>query len=317
MGSRYVGLGKETIFRYGAAATRYLEAVASIKPNQNWVIPPPIASRAMRKRNLGPWRSRGTIGDFPVEPENIGELLLGAFGSVTTTTPYSGVKLHTFTPADTLPSWALRLGVEQCERRLYGSLIESLTIKFPHDKDLMANAEVYSAESESRMVPAIGTPTISALQAFVTHGDVGQILNIGGTPKRDLVYDLELTIKNNIPFERGDLSGRYFSKIRTGQRQVTGKLSMYFDDMTEYDRFMAGTDFTLLVSVEGPAITGAYHYYIEFELRKCVYLSDSSPDVQPQNEPLVINAPFQAFYDTSGGFNAEAKAKLQNTITSY
>jgi len=310
--TRYVGLGKETTYGVGVAATRYAEAVASIKPDHGWIIPPPIASRAFRKRNLGPYRARGTIGDFPVEPENIiGELLLGVFGSVTTTEPTVGVKLHTFAPADTLPSYTCRIGVEQTERVLPGGLIEALTVKFTHGRDIQANAELLSGFVESKA--AIATPTISPLQALNMF-EASSVLTIGGTAKRDIIYDLEITVKNNIPFDRGALDGRTFSKKRVGQRDVTGRISAFFDDTSEYDRFIGGHEFTLIVRADGPVITGTYKYYLGFELRKCAY-TGGVPDVKPQSEPLVIDAPFQALFDA--GFGAEAKATLQNTIASY
>jgi len=204
--------------------------------------------------------------------------------------------------------------VEQTERVLPGCLINQLTLKFAHDKDIQAVAEVLSGFPETKA--SIGSPTISSLQALNMQ-DTNSVLTIGGTTKRNIIYDLELTIKNSIPFDKGDLSGRTFGTKRVGVREVTGKLSAYFDDTTEYDRFIAGNDFTLVVNARGSLITGSYYYYLELELRKCVYLKDVAPDVKPQTEPLVIDAPFQAFYDTTGGFNAEAKAKLQNTITSY
>lgn len=313
---RYVGLGKETV-AYGtvAAATRYAEAEASIKPDQNWIKPPPIASRAFRKRNLGPYRARGNIRDFPVEPENIiGELLHMVFGSVGTTNPDTGVYLHTFSPADTLPSYTVRLGVEQTQRILAGGLGESLTVKFAHDKDIMAVAEILSGFVETK--DTIASPTISSLQALNMQSTLS-VLTIGGVTKRNLVYDAEITVKNNIPFARGDLSGRTFATKRVGQREVSGNLSIYFDDTTEYDRFIAGTEFTLIINATGPLIPpSALNYYLQFELRKCAY-TGGVPDIKPQNEPLVIEAPFKALYDSTGGFNAEAKAKLQNAITSY
>jgi len=675
MASRYVGLGKETTYGIAAEATRYLEAIASIKPDQNWVIPSPIASRAFRKCNLGPYRARGNIGDFPVEPENIGELLLGVFGSDIVTNPYTGVYLHTFSPADILPSFTIRKGVEITERVLPGGLTEALTVKFAHDKDIMANAEVFSGFVETKLgtppAPSLlgtsttcygvnysyqrksfyangrfwcfysdgtnmvyrtsvdgttwtsattikacsdgyefsvlfdgtylhyvqakltslyyrrGTPNANgsitwsaveqtvlttynaaeypyvsvdsngyvwisyteyhytgpgandypfviksgnndgtwgttpggfphqlypdpyttwrtsvipltngkmlAIYAFtdagikvkswtgsawgsekttssliqdgfahsaVAEGDnvhivflkkttydilhvkyyyienifgaettiqasaiigsapvlsrnpntnnlycfwvgspvqyhvyykkrigetwdssptdwinesvdgfndngaltafyeaytnkigllymtmVGgpfkvkfgflafmpqpvisplQALNMQGATSiltivgdvRALAYDLEITIKNNIPFDKGDLSGRTFSTKRAGQREVTGKISLCFNNTTEYDRFIAGTPFTLIVRADGPVISGVYRYFIGLELRKCIYIG-GVPDVKAQNESLVIDAPFKAFYDSTDGFNAEAKATLQNTIAAY
>ncbi|MDH5482659.1 MAG: phage tail tube protein [Candidatus Bathyarchaeota archaeon] len=316
--TRYVGLGKEAAGSFGTpvAATRYAEAISKIAPDQNWVIPPPISQRAASKRNLGPYRARGAIGDFPVEPENIiGELLHGVFGNVQSaqqggTTAW----LHTFTPADSLPSYTTRIGVELTERILPGTLIEALTIKFAHDKDIMANAEVYSGFPETKQ--ALQVPTISALQALNMQAATC-VLMLGGISKKTMVYDLEITIKNNIPFDRGQLDGRNFSVKRYGQREITGKISAFFDDTSQFDAFIAGTEFPIDVQAIGPVITGSYYYKLAFDLRKCVYLRDSVPDPKPQSEPLVIDAPFKAFYDTTGGFNAEGKAFLTNKITAY
>jgi len=313
---RYVSLGKEPNYGITAAPQRYAEAIASIKPNQGWIIPNPIASREFRKRNLGPYRTRGSIGEFPVEPENIiGELLLAVFGSVNTSNPATGVYQHVFLPEDTLPSYTLRLGSEQIERVLPGGLVESLTVKFPHNDDLKARAEILSGFIES--TASLATPTLSPLQALNMLLYPGtSVLKIGGVSKKNIVYDLEVTIKNNIPFDRGDLSGRTFSKKRYGQREVTGKVSAYFDDTTEYDRFIAGEEFKVEVRAHGPVfVDPTWNYVMGFDLEKCVYLRDVSPDIAAINEPLVVDAPFKAFYNPSVGY--EARGILQNAISAY
>lgn len=314
MGTRYVGLGKEDTYGDMVVADRWAEAVASMKPDQGFIIPKPVASRADRKRNLGPYRARGNIGDFPVEPENIiGELLYGVFGGHAVTNPYAGVYLHTFSPADTIPSYTEHLGVELKERLIGGALIESLTVKFAHDNDILANAEVFSGFTESNTT--IQTPTISPLQALNMQ-NASSVLTIATVSKRSLISDLEISIKNNIPFNKGSLADREFSTKRIGKRDVTGKLTAYFDDTTEYDRFLAGTEFTLIITALGPLIASTYRYQLGFELRKCAY-TGGTPDVKAQDELLVIDAPFKALYDTTGGFNAEGKATLQNGIATY
>jgi len=307
---RYVGIGKETTYGTAVAATRYLEAIASIKPDQKWIVPNPIAQRAFRKRNLGPYRAQGTIGAFPVEPENIGELLCGVLGQDSVTNPYAGVYLHTFSAADTLPSHTIRLGVEQIERILPGSLVESLKLNFAYNKDAEAQAEIYSGFLETKA--AIGTPSISALQAL-NPALLSSTLNIGGASKKDIVYDAEITIKNHIPFDKATIDGRTFQKKRYGHREITGKLSMFFDDTAEYDRFIAGTSFGLTLTSFGPIIASTYCYFLDVELWNCVYEKDLAPDVKPQNEPLVVDAPFKAFYDV--GQAKDIAVLLENTIS--
>jgi hypothetical protein len=308
---RYVGLGKQTQFETETTISRYLESVADVEPDQGWIIPASIAQREQRKRNLGFFLERGTIGDFEAEPENIGELLLGAFGSVTTTNPATGVYQHVFSPADTIPSWTLELGVDIVRRVITGMLVNKLTFRMPHDDNLKANVGVICRGPENRQT--LPTPSTSTLQAFV----FPQLtLSLAGIDKASQCYDGEIYIDNRIPVRSGG-GVRYMPNIRVGQRKVGGKLSLHFDDTIQYDRFLAGTEFTLLAKWIGPLISGSYYYQLELELRKCVYLRGVAPGPKPQDEPLVIDAPFEAFYDTTAGFNAEAKATLINTIVSY
>jgi len=312
---RYVGLGKETTYGVSVATTRYIDTIADIKPDQNWLIPTPIGQRMFWKKALGMYRSRGTVGDFPVEPENLGEILLGVLGSVTTTNPASGVYLHEFKGADSIPSYTLRKSVEQTDRVLPGGLFESLTLRInPEDREaaVKAKAELLSGFVETKAIPV--SPSFSTLQPFDL-GNAGNEMQIAGVNKKDLVFDFEVTMKNNIPFGRGDLSGRTFSKKRLGSREITGKLSAFFDDTTEYDRFIAGTDFSLWAFIKGPVISGAYSYTLSISLPKCVYLRDATPNIVPMNEPLVINAPFKAFYDPSSTY--DFLISLQNTISGY
>ena len=313
MGTRYSAWGKETVYGTAVAASRYAEAIAGIKPDHNWVIPDPVFGRAYRKRNLGPYRARGPVGPFPVEPENIGEILLAALGSVSTTNPISGVYLHVFSPADLPPSLTVRLGVELTERILPGCLLEDLKLKIPNDKDVEATAQFLSGFPETS--GSIGTPTASALQAL-TVASGATMMTLEGSDRKNVLFDSEIQIQNKWS-DRGNLGGRTLAVKRIGNRTVLGKLSTNFDDVNEYTRFINGTPFTLVHQVAGPEIVENYPYYLKLELRKCVYKKDGVPDVKNQGEPLVVDAPFQAFYDTTGAFNAEIKATLQNTIASY
>ena len=311
--TRYVGLGKESTYGTPVAATRYIDAVASLKPNHNWYIQPSVVDRSVRKKVLGIYRTEGRIGEFDVEPENIGELLLGCFGSVSTSQPQAGVYQHTFSPADTLPSYTLRLGSDIIERVLPGCLVEALTFKFTADKPVKATAEVYSGMAES--LNSIGTPTLSTLPPLTMFEN--STLTIAGSDKRQQVYEVEVTVKNNILFNRGAVDSRYYTVRRYGQREVTGKVSLYFDDTSELQRFLNGEEFALVVQAQGAVIAEGYRYGLKLELRRCVYLRDAAPDIVAASEPLVIEAPFQAFYDTTGGFNAEVKATLVNTVSTY
>jgi hypothetical protein len=314
MGTRYVGLGHETTYGTPVTATRYEETVADVKPDQGWIIPTPVVSRAFRKKNLGPYLAMGSIGDFGINPEGIvGDLLCGTFGSwLSQQQGGTSAWLHTFAPYDTIEPFTLRLGVEQTERILAGMLVESLSIKMPHDDDIKLSADVLSGFIETKNT--IGTPTLSTLQNLHMR-DASTVFTIAGSSRKAHLYDCEITIKNNIS-RKSNYGTRTLATQRLGNREVTGRLSAYFDDTTEYDQFIAGTEFTLIITAVGPTIVGSYKYQLGLELRKCVFLKDAVPAIKPQSDPLVIDAPFKAFYD-AGGFNGEARATLQNTITNY
>jgi hypothetical protein len=311
---RYVGIGRETV-AYGTAANavRYAEAIAKIKPSQGWVIPEPVARRDPQKANLGPYRARGNIGPFDAEPQNVFlDLLYGVLGKVTTTG--TGPYTHQFRGEDSLPSYTLRLGVEKTERVLPGCLVESLSVHIPHDGNVEALAEILTGFPETK--DSLATPTLSALKAFNHFTDpTDNIVTIATKDVKAQVYDLQLQIKNNIPFNRGALDGRNFSVKRYGKREITGKLSIAFDDTDEYDRFIAGTDFTLVAHIAGDIISGADRYSLHLEMGTCRYVGDAVPDVGPINEPVVIaDAAFKSFYNTS--YTNALEAAIVNSVSS-
>jgi len=318
--SRYIGFRKEG--EYGTAETdpsiRYEDTPNSIQPNLNWMIPEPVAKRAYQKRATGLYRAQGPIGDFDVTPEGIiGDLLMGVFGSEETPlNPETDVYTHEFVPADTIPSYTVRVGGEIEERVLPGCLIEELTLKYKAGAFLKANATVYSGFPETPDT-IVAAPTIDTIQPFTQIDDLVNFIVGTDTTAEGKLSELTLTIKNNIPFSEGDLSGNTFSQIRVGQRTVTGTMTVAFDNDDVYDDFIAGTAFDLTATLQGALIgeSETYRNLLRVKLFNCQYLRDGTPPIRTQNEILKINAPFQAFYNA--GEAREVEAFLQNSITAY
>jgi len=317
---RYIGLKKEDDYGDAEAgvSTRYEDAVCSIQPNPNWIIPEPVAQRAYQKRIMGLYRTQGNVGDFSVTPEGIiGELLMGVLGDEgTPANPETGVYTHTFQPADTIPSYTARIGVEQIERVLAGCLVESLTLKWAAGQSVKANATIYNgfAEESTTIAESI---TLDTLQPIT---QIDDLVNITWNDDSDYgvyISALDVTIKNNIPFSIGDLLGRTFSQIRTGQRKITGNLTAYFDNTDVYDDFIVGTPFSFLIATSGSLIgeSETYYYTVGLQAADCQYLRDAAPNPQPQSEPLAVNAPFQCFASDIGEY--EIEGLLQNSVASY
>ncbi len=317
--NRYVALGVEENLGAVAEATRYQESVETIATDLGWIIPEPISKRAYQKRQAGPYRELGDIGEFDVDPNGIiGDLLYGVLGKVTPhpqDPPNEEAIMHSFVPWDTLPSYTVRIGTEQNERILEGMMVNSLKLRFATGENLKATAGMIGPHSpETDQV--LQTPTINPLQAFTYH-QASIKTGEAETEMNTFVYAAEILINNNLP-TKGDLSSRYLTTKRYGHRKVTGKLSMYFESEVERDKFLLGTPFNLIVTFTGPIIAGTtLPYYLQVILYQCQYTGGTS-HVKPHTEPLVLDAPFQAFYEgVSPLAEKEIEAAIQDTVSNY
>jgi len=308
--ARYFGIAQEYTFKTEKPANVYTNIIREgIVPDQGWIIPETVAHRAFDKKVLGAFRARGNI-EFPAEPENgMGWYLKWALGSVSSaqqgaTSAYK----HTFKSADDIKSFTGRIGADTDERVLGGCLINSLALRFAHGEEIRGVAEVFAAEEAKG---TIGSPIFSALDPFVFSQATVEFADTA----KAIVAEGEVRINNRIPFDRGVLGSRHFPRIRVGKRLVDGRLSLFFDDTTEYDRFLAGTEFKLELLTTGPAIgvTG-YNYTLNVIVTKCIYLRDTAPHID-RRELIVLDAPFQAFYDSTPA--TEITVELINQEISY
>ena len=308
--ARYFGIAQEFAFKTEKPASVYTNITReTIVPDQGWIITETVARRAFDKKVLGAFRARGNI-EFPVEPENgIGWYLKWVLGSVTSaqqggTSAYK----HTFKSADTIKSFTGRVGADISERVLGGCLLNSSALRFAHGQEIRGVAEIFAAEEAKG---TIGSPTFSNLDPFVFSQATVEFADTA----KAIVAEGEVRINNRIPFDRGVLGSRFFPKIRLGKRLVDGRLSLFFDDADEYDRFLAGTEFKLELLTTGPDIgeTG-YNYTLNVILPKCVYLRDTAPHID-RRELIMLDAPFQAFYDSTS--ETEITVELINEKTGY
>ncbi|NVM20590.1 MAG: hypothetical protein HWN68_02280 [Desulfobacterales bacterium] len=312
MADMYFGIGEEGTFKSAEAAAKYIDIYReSIIPDPGWIIPETAGRRAFEKKTAGAYRGRGNV-EFPIEPENgITKILYWLLGSKTSAQQGgTAAWKHTFKPADTIKSFTGRVGVSDVttrERILGGCLANALTVRFAHGREMQAIAEVFNAGKETH--GAIGSATFSDLDAFVfSQGSVEF-----AESAKAIVAEGEVRINNRIPFDFGVIGDDTFPKIRVGKRLVDGRLSLAFDDTTEYARFLAGTEFKLELLTQGPVITGSYYYRFDITLPKCVYLRDTAPHVD-RREQILLDAPFQAFYNPSDQY--EVMIEVTNKETS-
>lgn len=313
MAEQYFGMGEESTFKTAIAAAKYMDIYdEKVVPDPGWIIPNTAARRAFDKRVLGAYRGRGSV-NFPIEPENgIGWLLKWALGSITSAQQGGTVAYkHTFKCADSIKSFTGRFGVVDvatAEKILAGCMLNGISFSSAHGEELKGSVEVFNSAKETK--GGIGSPTFSTLDPLVFR----QATIKFATVEKAYVSKLDLSLKNAIPFDKGVLGSDTFPKIRTGKRTVDGTLNLAFDDSTEYDRFLAGTEFSFEASFVGPQIEATgYYYTLRLLLNKCQYLRDTTPHIS-RRELVVLNAPFQAFRDST---YTEIQVELTNKATAY
>jgi len=299
--ARYLGVGEESTYGVAAPPTRYIDILRESLVYDKGYIPVETAfSREIRKYVEGKAKVTGGI-DFTVEPENVGEFLKWALGSVETTG--TGPYTHTFKPADTIKSFTVIVVSEVVQRKITGCLINRLEIESALDI-VTGSIEVLG----SREVKDAGnyTPTISTLPPFVFKQ--GSLI-LGGADRSSYLRAFRLRINNNIPEE--DLYGfgdNHPQRILVRGRRVEAELEMVFTDTTEYDNFLAGTE----VSLNLKFVNGDYEF--EVILPKMVICSDTTPHID-RREPLRITAPMLVLYDSSSGY--DVCIKLKNSVSGY
>jgi len=316
---RWVGLGKETEWGTSVIATRFLRAQESIISDPGWYTPPPIIRRAPSVKEAVKYLAQGNIGEFDARPDTIGEMLYMAFGKVETGAPVGTAYKHTFTPEDNIPHYTFMALTELKIRVIPTILMQRLTFRFGQGLEcLKVLASVVGRGPEGDAAPDTVEPTDSDFSSEHTFSlDQLTGFKVDTVDRLAYLFDGEINFENPLPIEKMREGGsQYLGSLRLSDRRVTGKLSLAFEDTNERAKFLNRTSFDLWFQWKGAQI-GATGHYKTFEtfLYNCSFMKDTSPHVKPINEPLVLNAPFQAFYDSGEGM--EAKATLENEETSY
>jgi|GEM_PF-1331504 len=314
---RYLVVKEESEFGVAETPDKYIDILGESLGYDPGVTPvETVFSRDIRKHvNLKALLS-GDV-DFNVEPENVAHFFKWALGSCTSevigeTTVYK----HLFKPADTLKSFtAIIAAVGEYPagnfRKDSGCLVNGLHLESALDI-LKGNITVVGAKEEK---DATFTPTspvpISALDPFVFHQAT---LTLASADKSQYLRKLTLDIGNNIPTD--DLYGHGSPNIRRAKvdrRTVGVELEMAFEDNTDYDKMLAGTEVAADLHFLGPVADDPEKYELKIDLPKMIYKSGTAHIVG--RDPLVVAMPCEVFYDSVSGY--EVMIELHNKVASY
>jgi len=253
----------------------------------------------MQKHLNGPQIVQGDLHCL-LAPEPDARFFYYLLGTKSTSTLETGAYQHDLTPVDALTkSFTSRIGPEKFERIIPGCLVNQMQIEMIAGDPTIVWAASILGCTETK--GTIGSPTFSSLDEFMWHQGT---LSIGGSA-RTYIKALRVRIANNMSLDRmyaiKATDGDKLSRIEVGEMVVDGTLDLYFEDSTEYDRFLGTTDFPINAKFEGPLVGATKKYTFEIDIPKSIYPQDTTPHIE-RREPFRINAPFRAMYDTSSGY---------------
>jgi hypothetical protein len=101
--------------------------------------------------------------------------------------------------------------------------------------------------------------------------------------------------------------------IRGGQREISGSFELDFENMTEYDKFIANTSGAIVAQWVGANIASTYYYTLKFTMPKVFYTPPSNPQIAGRG-PVTIPFTFDAVEQTRGAQD-ELSCELTNTTT--
>lgn len=281
-----------------------------------------IRGRDTYKAEPGPYEDSGGL-DLPVNPEGgIGYLLKGAFGSVATTSPTTGVQQHTFSTADKIPSFMVELGVGNIDAiRHAGVLIDSLELNHVSGERLTASVDLPASFPSIQGSQA--SPSYSDLRNFMWNDAASQGISLDGTDRAPDIQEATPSIDNNAePLIR---EARTATKAEVGERVLTVDVSLDFANMTLWNKFFGNDTATKPQDQVSPVSFNAVwtspevigststQFSLEWDMPKC-YINTHEATLN-QNDLMAEDVELRAVVDQTAGYDAQAV--LTNAISAY
>jgi hypothetical protein len=202
--------------------------------------------------------------------------------------PLAEMDLDTYTPQLSLPSAGITFekhilgGNADLITQWCGGRINSLRLDVVSEDYVSAtwNWVFLSGESIGSTVSTsiVATPTV----AFT---NLDSLVVINGSTRA--VTNCSLTIDNNLSNDYV-IAEQSPDKISVGNRSVTGSLSIWFEDVTEYNLFVAATSFNLSLFF----IYGSSH--LEFNMPSAQFFGTNSAAINTAG-PIKVDFTFRAF----------------------
>ncbi|MCP2168133.1 phage tail tube protein [Goodfellowiella coeruleoviolacea] len=298
--SAQLGVGEETTYGTAVTPSRFYEfrqesVSLSIERLASTALR--AGARVLRSDRWAPGQ-RSVSGDITMEvgTEGYGLWLKHALGSVTSTQPDATnaptVWRHVFTPGDLPPGLTVQIGRPDTGGVVRpftysGCRVSSWTLECSVGEFLTLQVSLLGRdETTATALATAAYPAGSVPLTFVTGS-----LSLGGT--ETCVRSVSIAGSNALAEDRYCIGGGGLRDVpvEQGLREITGTLEGEFKDLTAYNRFTNGEEAELVLTFQGPVISGTLRH--ELVLTANTRFDGATPavggpEIVMQSLPIVV-----------------------------
>lgn len=249
----YVGYGVEVTEGVTVAPTIFLPVSSfSFEDTNDYIVPSQV--RGHRDRNIlmaAPYMTSGSM-DMELVPNGIGPLLRSAFsapGAAVTSSAYAGGGYqHVFVPGGTSPTFTFESSAADILVMRYGGIrVNTLEIAGAFGEIVTAS---WGLEGTTRIKQV--SPTAESYSDVLPFSFAGASLKVAGANIAN-VKSFSASVGNNIERIGTLRKTRAWKRTALGMRDLGLSLTMDFTDTADYDLFLAETEFSVEIHLEGSA----------------------------------------------------------------
>ena len=216
-----------------------------------------------------------------------------ALGAVTTTTPAGTARLHTITDGGAPVRLTVEADQQYSKKKQADAYVSKLVLNAKVGEGAKLDME-WLALGHTEGATLTSTPSFPADPATCT----AVAVTVGGAQRFD-VEGIQITWDGKLegkPVLTNANGGQPQTIRRASPPEVTGQLDFIDFPTAELTKFLAGTEFALILELQGAVIATTYKYFLRITLPACQYTGGLDPEAADQ--VITGSANFKASYDT-------------------
>jgi hypothetical protein len=249
--------------------------------------------RAIPATRNGLFKVMGSV-PFELGVDGMAILFKGVAGAVTTVAnTTAGLYDHTFKREKTLPSFSIEKGFTDIGQYLTytGLKINTFKLNLTPNELAKGSMDFMGSGLITAQTPMSASPTAYAMFPFANFE--GGMLEGGSAPK---LLNLSFEIKNNL-FVNNIVGSRFADSIGAGRGEITGEITVQFQDLTYFTKWLNETEETLKVTYQ-TSVASQAGKKIEILFPRIKFNGSASPAIA-NKEGVTLSLKFRAILDTN------------------